>query len=167
MAHHDFKFQMERIFDAPRARMWEAWTNEEQLKAWFGPKGCPVFHSKLDLREGGSYHYGMRTPDGGEMWGRWTFVEIKAPERLVTIVSFSDPTGQNVTRHPWNASWPLKTLSTIDFIDMGDKTKISIVWQAYEATDAEAQTFEDGKDSMHQGWGGTCEQLETYLATHK
>ena len=76
-------FVISREFDAPRERVWKAWTDVEQLKQWFSPKGFTVIAAKMDLRPGGSYHYGMRAPNGQEMWGKWVFREVKAPERLV------------------------------------------------------------------------------------
>ena len=61
--------------------------------------------SKMDLRPGGTYHYGMRTPDGKEMWGRFVYREIIPPERIVFVNSFSDPEG-GITRHPMAPTWP-------------------------------------------------------------
>lgn len=167
MSPHDFKFNIERTFDAPRERVWKAWTNEDQLLQWFSPKGMPGFYSKLDFRVGGTYHYGLRLPNGDAMWGRWIFKEIKEPEKLVFIVSFSDETGKNITTHPMSPNWPKQTLSTVTFAPAGDKTKITVVWQVHEASDIEAQTFEKGRDSMNQGWTGTFEQLEEFLAIRK
>src|SRR5438132_1220647 len=60
-------FVITRVFDAPRELMWKAWTESDRLALWFGPKGVTIFHSRNDLRPGGTYHYGMRTPDGKEM----------------------------------------------------------------------------------------------------
>jgi len=82
----------------------------------------------------------------------------------VHIVHFSDPEG-GVTRHPMNAEWPLKTLSTITLEAQGDKTLLIVRWVPFEATDEEIRAFEEGKESMKAGWGGTIDQLEAYLAT--
>src|SRR5207249_2545205 len=103
-------FVISRTFDAPRELFWKAWTEADRLKEWFGPKGVTISHCTLDLRPGGIFHYSMRTADGHEMWGKWTFREIIPPERLVSIVSFSDALG-GVTRHPMSATWPHETLS--------------------------------------------------------
>lgn len=104
-------FVITRIFDAPRKILWRAWTDREELMKWFGPKGCTIPHAELDLRPGGTFHYAMRTPDGHMMWGKWTFREIAAPERLVMISTFSDAQG-GITRHPMSASWPLAAGNT-------------------------------------------------------
>ncbi len=157
-------FVTSRVFDAPRDRVWKSWTEAERLKQWWGPAGFKVHTCTVDLRPGGVFHYGMTTPDGKDMWGKFTYREIKPQERLVFIVSFSDPNG-GVTRHPWNANWPLEILSTVTFEAQGAKTKVSVQWApADSANDLERKTFDEGRDSMKQGWGGTMDQFAAYLA---
>jgi uncharacterized protein YndB with AHSA1/START domain len=156
-------FVITRVFDAPRDRVWKAWTEAERLKQWWGPAGFKVHTCKVDLRPGGVFLYGMKAPDGSDMWGKFTYREIKAPQRLVFIVSFSDPKG-GVTRHPWSPNWPLEMLSTVTFEEQGGKTKVTVQWlPADSATDVERKTFDEGRDSMKQGWGGTLDQFAGYL----
>lgn len=157
------EFVISRVFDAPREQVWRAWTEREQLMKWFGPKGCTLPYATLDLRPGGIFHYAMHTPDGHEMWGKWTFREITAPEKLVLISSFSDAQG-GITRHPMSANWPLETLSTTTFEERGGKTKLTIRWAPWNATESECNTFAAAHSGMQQGWGGTFEQLAAYLA---
>jgi uncharacterized protein YndB with AHSA1/START domain len=156
-------FVASRVFDAPRERLWKAWTDAAELKKWWGPAGFKVHTCKVDLRPGGIFLYGMTAPDGKDMWGRFVYREIAAPKKLVFIVSFSDPKG-GVTRHPWSPSWPLQTLSTVEFAEEGaGRTKVTVRWVPHEASDAEKKTFDEGRDSMKQGWGGTMDQLAGYL----
>jgi uncharacterized protein YndB with AHSA1/START domain len=160
-------FVLTRVFDVPRDLVWKAFTEPERMKGWWGPKGFTVFHSKMDLRPGGSYHYGMKGPDGTPMWGKMVFREIVPPSRLVFINSFSDEAG-GTTRHPLHMSWPLEMHSVMTFEDEpGGKTKFTIHWQAYNATAEEQNTFDTNHHSMRMGWGGTMEQLEAYLAKAK
>lgn len=157
-------FVLSRVLDAPRALVWRAFTEPDRLKEWWGPKGFTVLVSKMDLRVGGTYHYGMKAPDGTPMWGKFVFREIVAPERMVFISSFSDEAG-GTTRHPGHMSWPLQLLSTFTFEELPDgKTRFTIRWQAYNATAEEQKTFDAGHDSMRMGWGGTLDQLAVYLA---
>ena len=92
-------FVISRVLDAPRELVWKCFTDPERMKQWWGPKGVKILVSKMDLRVGGTYHYGMQTPDGKAMWGKFVYREITPPERLVFINSFSDEAG-SVTRHP-------------------------------------------------------------------
>ena len=155
-------FITSREFDAPRELVWKSWTEAERLKQWWGPMGFVVHTCKVDLRPGGLFHYGMSAPDGSDMWGRFLYREIDRPRRLEFIVSFSDPDG-GISRHPGHLQWPLQMLSTVTFEETHGKTTVRVQWDAYEATDAERKTFQDGMDSMQQGWAGTFEQFADYL----
>jgi uncharacterized protein YndB with AHSA1/START domain len=156
-------FVISREFDAPRELVWKSWTEAERLKQWWGPKGFVVHTCKVDLRAGGMFHYGMTAPDGSKMWGRFVYREIDRPRRLQFIASFSDPEG-GISRHPGNIHWPLQMLSTVTFLESNGRTTVTVQWEAHEATDLERQTFQDGMASMQQGWTGTFEQFDDYLA---
>jgi uncharacterized protein YndB with AHSA1/START domain len=156
-------FTITRTFDAPREVVWKAWTEVERLKHWWGPKGFKTTSAKLDLRAGGIFHYGMRSPDGQVVWGKFIYREIAAPERLVFVVSFSDEKG-GITRHPMSPNWPMEILSTITFAERDGKTDVTVRWQAINATDEERRTFEAGHESMRMGWTGTFDQFAEYLA---
>ncbi len=133
------------------------------MKHWWGPKGFKVISSKMDLRVGGGYHYGMLAPNGDPMWGKFVYREITPPERMVFISSFSDEAG-NVARHPLHMKWPLELLASFTFEEEPDgKTRFTVRWSPHNATDEERETFEAGRGSMKQGWTGTMDQLETYL----
>ncbi len=159
----DQEMVVTRTFNAPRELVWKANTELERLKHWWGPKGFTWLGGKLDLRPGGMFHYGMRSPDGVEMWGRFVYREIVAPEKLVFVVSFSDANA-GMTRHPWAPNWPLEVLNTSTFAERDRKTTITIRGIPINATDIERETFAAGRDSMRQGFAGTLDQLEAYLA---
>ena len=157
-------FVATRIVAAPRDLVWKSWTEVDRMKQWWGPKGFKVFHATLDLRPGGTFHYGMKSPDGHDMWGKFVFREITPPSRLVLMSSFSDPQG-DITRAPFpGLQWPLRMLSIITFAELGVKTEVSVRWSPHEATAEEQATFDGMHDSMRQGWGGTFDQLADYLA---
>jgi uncharacterized protein YndB with AHSA1/START domain len=158
-------FVIARVLDAPRAAVWQAFTDPERLKEWWGPKDFTVFASRMDLRPGGTYHYGLKAPDGTPMWGKFVFREIVPRERMVFVSSFSDEAG-GVTRHPLAPSWPLEIFSTFTFADEpGGKTLVTIHWRALDATAEEQKTFDGGHESMRQGWTGTLDQLVAYLGS--
>ena len=161
------EFVLTRVFDAPRDLLWKCFTDPERMKHWWGPKGFKVLQAKMDLRPGGSYHYGMQAPNGSAMWGMFRYREVVPPEKIVFVNSFSDEAG-GLTRHPMAPTWPLEMLSTFTFEDEpGGKTKFTIRWSPLNSTEEERNTFDAGFDSMRMGWGGTMEQLEAYLATTK
>jgi uncharacterized protein YndB with AHSA1/START domain len=158
------EFVIERVVAAPREEVWKAWTQAERLREWWGPKGFAVTYCKVKLRQGGGMHYCLKAPNGMDMWGKFVYQEIVKPEKLVFVSSFSDEK-QNVTRHPLNEGWPLQMMTTVTFEEQGgEKTKITVRWSPHAATEAERSVFDAGFDSMRNGWTGTFEQLEAFLA---
>src|SRR6202012_2605555 len=121
-------FILTRTFDAPRKLVWDVFTKAEHLKHWMGPSG-QLSHATVDLRPGGLFHYGMAMTNGTTMWGKWTFVEIVSPEKLVVIVSSSD-VDKGETRHPMAPVWPMETLSTTTLTEKGGKTTLRLEWTA-------------------------------------
>ena len=162
-ARNDAGFSISRDFAAPRDLVFRAWTEAERLAAWFGPVGFTTFSSRLDLRPGGLFHYGMRAPNGHEMWGKWEFREVKPPERLVFVASFSDKDAAT-TRAPFADDWPLEVLSTVTFSEKDGRTTLTMTAVPENATDAERKRFEEGFASMTKGWSGTLDALAAFLA---
>ncbi|MEO8558123.1 MAG: SRPBCC domain-containing protein [Rhodospirillales bacterium] len=157
------EFVISRLFDAPRERVFKAWTDAAELKKWWGPKGFKMLVSKVDLRPGGIFLYGMESPTGQSMWGKFVYREIVKPEKLLFVVSFSDEQG-GMTRHPLAPGWPLEMLNTVYFQTESDKTRLTLRAEAINCSAAERQTFIEGNESMRGGWGGTMDQLDAYLA---
>ncbi len=160
------EFVTTRLFDAPRNLVWQAFTEAGHLEKWFGPKGFKVNVAKLELRPGGTFLYSMQTPDGHTMWGKWVYREIVPPERLVSVVSFTDEKGTPV-RHPMSATWPLEVLSTMILSEQGNKTLLTGRSVPINASQTDRETFEGGFASMTQGFNGTWDQLAGYLASLK
>lgn len=156
-------FVISRAFDAPRDRVWRAWTEADRLKHWWGPQGCTVEHCAMDLRQGGLFHYNLRVSDGGIMWGRWLFREIAAPERLVFLSSFSDEAGA-VKGPPWGGNWPPEIRSVVTFAEEGVRTLVTVRWTVETGTEADRAAFLGMFDSMRQGWSGTFDRFAEHLA---
>ncbi|HTL51784.1 MAG TPA: SRPBCC domain-containing protein [Planctomycetota bacterium] len=156
-------FTLNRVFNAPRDLIWKCWTEKERLAEWWGPKGMALKVVKLDLRPGGIFLYSMTTPTGQEMFGRFVYREIQAPERMSHVVSFCDAQGQAI-RHPGAPTWPIECLSIATFTEKAGKTTIAMQFYPLNASDEEIATFKAGHDGMKQGFGGTYDQLDVYLA---
>ncbi len=162
------EFVISRVFDAPRDLVWRAFTEPEHMKQWWGPKGFTV-----DRFEHGSAPR-RHLPLRHEIPGRPRDVgQVHLPRDRAAGTAgasshiFSDESG-GITRHPMSPSWPLQMLSTFTFEDAGGgKTKFTVRWAPYNATEEERKTFDAGRDSMNQGWGGTLDQLAAYLAKAK
>lgn len=150
-----------RVLDAPRELVWAAFTQPEHLANWWGPPGCPTRVLALDLRPGGLFHYAMQSPQG-EMFGRFTYREITAPERLFFVLSFSDADA-NIVRAPFSATWPLELLCENRFADENGKTRLSMASAPFNASDEERAAFEAGRAGLKAGTSGSLDQLDKYL----
>ena len=160
----DRELVITRVFDAPRDLVWKAFTEPDRLTHWWGPKGFTTHVLKLELRPGGVFFYSQKTPDGREMFGKWVYREIIAPERLVIVSSFTDERG-NPVRHPLSPNSPLEMLGTSTFTENQERTTLTIRTKPINASESERKTFYDGESSMEQGFAGTFDRLDEYLAT--
>jgi uncharacterized protein YndB with AHSA1/START domain len=137
----------------------------DALSKWWGPKGFEWIAGTLDFRPGGVFHYGMRSPAGAEMWGRFVYREIVAPERLVFTNSFSDRAAHTV-RAPFAEDWPLEVLNVLTFTEAEGATTVAMRGTPHNATEAEKKRFASMKPSMNAGFGSALDELEKYLAQH-
>lgn len=76
---------VKRIINAPRERVYAAWTDQRHLAKWWGPKDVECIHASLDLRLGGTYRIGNRLPGGDEVWITGEYQEILPSEKLVFL----------------------------------------------------------------------------------
>jgi uncharacterized protein YndB with AHSA1/START domain len=157
------KLVITRVLNAPRELVFKVWSQAEHLAKWWGPKGFTMGVSKLDFRPGGVFHYSMKSPEGFVMWGLFNYRDIVAPEKIVFTNSFSDEEG-NITRAPFSASFPLEVLNELVLTEEAGKTTLTLTGGPIHATDEEMGFFSAMYASMQQGFGGTFDQLEAYLA---
>jgi uncharacterized protein YndB with AHSA1/START domain len=157
------EFTISRSFNAPRDAVWKAYSDLGALSKWWGPAGFTWIDGTLDFRPGGVFHYGMRAPNGDEMWGKFVYRDIVKPERLAFLTSFSDRAG-NTVRAPFAEDWPLEVLNELTFSELHGVTTVAMRGVPYNATEAEKKRFEAMKPSMNMGFKGTLDQLESYLA---
>jgi uncharacterized protein YndB with AHSA1/START domain len=160
------EFVITRVLDAPRELVWRAWTEADRLAQWWGPRGAKIRVISLDVRPGGMFHYSMQFRPGHEMFGRFVYREIAAPERIVFINSFSDAHA-GLTRAPFpqlHDRWPLEVLNTLTLREQGGKTTLMLVGSPINATAEEVAMYVSMFDSMRQGFGGTFDQLVEHLA---
>ena len=157
------EFTVSRTFAAPRDLVWKAWSEPECLAQWWGPRGCKLEVAKLEFRPGGIFHYSMKMPNGQMMWGRFVYRELVKPERIVFVSSFSNELGE-ATRGPFSPTWPLGILNNLTFTEQGGKTTLTMRGGPIDPTDDERSTFEGMFASMTQGFGGTFDQLDAFLA---
>lgn len=158
---------IERIFDAPRAMVWKAWTDPEMIKKWWGPEGFTAPSIKVDLRVGGKYIFAMHGPKGSEwdkdMYSSGVYKEVVPHEKLVSTDYFSDENGNKMkpTDYGQDTGFPSEMTVTVTFEDMdGGKTKLTITYPRPE----NEQHFQAMlKSGMKEGWNSSLDKLAASL----
>src|SRR3954469_11660788 len=82
-AGSDRELVLTRLIDAPRHKLYRAWTEPELLRRWFAPLPYVTPIAELDVRPGGSSLVVMRGPDGVDLPNRGVYLEVAPNERLV------------------------------------------------------------------------------------
>jgi uncharacterized protein YndB with AHSA1/START domain len=97
----DTEIVMTRAFDAPRARVFAAFTTPDLLKRWYGARGWHIVECALDLRAGGTWRFVWAGPGGATMASGGVYREVVPPRRLVMTESFADGwyPGESVVTH--------------------------------------------------------------------
>jgi uncharacterized protein YndB with AHSA1/START domain len=117
-----------RVFDAPRDLVFQAWTDPEHLQRWYAPRGCTIRFAALDLRQGGTFHSCIHTPDGHDCWCKGTYLEVAAPERIVYTMAIADQHGNLLgpVEAGMDSDWPRETTVTVTFAEVGGQTKLTL-----------------------------------------
>jgi uncharacterized protein YndB with AHSA1/START domain len=140
-----------RTIVAPRAKVFEAWTDPKQMARWWGPKDFTNPVCDLDVRPGGLIRIDMRAPDGVVYPMDGVFLEVVPPERLVfTGRAFDRDTNKTL----------LEDHNTVTFAEEGGKTKLTVVTRIL----ALAPEFAAAAAGMEQGWQQSFDRLQALLA---
>ncbi|MGE5041718.1 MAG: SRPBCC family protein [Candidatus Levyibacteriota bacterium] len=164
---------IEREFDAPVEKLWQAWTDPEMIKQWWGPEHFYAPSIKNDLRVGGMYIFAMHGPKDSQfdkdMYSAGIYKEIVPPSgsnpgKLVVTDYFSDEEGNMVS--PQEAgledpNFPKELTVTVLFEKVGvGKSKLSIV---YPKPETEEQVQAMLKSGMKDGWNSSLDKLGNVL----
>lgn len=142
-----FELVLERVIDAPRERVYEAWTSPKQMAQWFAPKPYKLIIHTMDFRPGGRFSMAMRGPDGEDFPFTGTYREIVPPEKLSWTGEF--------------ASGPADQISTVvTFEEQGQQTRVH-VRQTFHVMTPE---IEHATKGAQQGWTMTLDQLAEFCA---
>lgn len=135
-----------RIFKAPPALVFAAWTEPEHLAHWSGPEGFTTPHHEMDMRPGGRYRACLRSPEGVDHWVRGEYREIQPPARLVMTHAWENEHGQPGP----------ETLITITFSEEGaGMTRMDFRQSGF--TSAESREGHQG------GWSSSFDRLAAHL----
>lgn len=133
----DDRLTIRRTFDAPRERVYRAFTDPDELEQWFVPEGMEATVTALEPEPGGAFEVSW-TADEHRMDNEGTFVEVVENERLVSV----EETEAGELRVAY------------EFRDVDDGTEVVVT-----------QTFPGAvPDGVHEGWAGILDNLEAVVA---
>ncbi len=148
----DHELVLTRVLNAPREKVFRAWTEPELMKQWFAPRPWTTPKVEVDVRPGGASLVVMRSPEGEEFPSRGVYLEVVKNERLVFTDAY-------VTA--WRPSEKPFFTGVITFEDAGaGRTKYTARALHWTAADREAHE----KMGFHEGWGQCAAQLEEVAA---
>lgn len=123
---------IERTLPAPRAQVFQAFTEPSRLMRWFGPHGFQATHVQVDLRVGGAWRGGMRGPDGVELVASGVYREIAVNERLVFTYAWEEGGVRGE-----------ETVCRVELADEGAHTRLSFSQGPFQARES-AQGHQGG-----------------------
>jgi uncharacterized protein YndB with AHSA1/START domain len=133
-----------RTIDAPREKLFRAWTEPAQLTQWWGPPPARCPSADVDLRVGGKYRIANEFPDGRTVWIAGEFEKISPPSELVYTWQL-EGSGAQFER------------VTVRFEASGRKTEVLVLHERIADADVRAR--------HEQGWRGCLDGLARYAGT--
>jgi uncharacterized protein YndB with AHSA1/START domain len=154
-----------RVFEAPRALVFAAWTQAEHLAHWFGPHDVEMPFCELTARPGGVIHFCHQFASGQRLWVKGVFQEVQAPERLVFTHGFVDAEGRP-GRPPMFADWPLEAvyMTTVILAEHPRGTLLTVRQSVAPAGLAASAVVAEERRMAREGWLPTLERLAEHLA---
>ena len=143
----DREIRAERVFDAPRDKVYEAYTNPELIPQWWGPHGTTTVVDYMDMKVGGGWRFVGRDSDGNETAFRGTYRAVEPPERIEQTFEWEGLPGHI-------------SVETAVFEDLGDKTRV-ITTSLFHTAEERDGMLQSG---MEGGMNETYERLDALLA---
>lgn len=145
------RLQITRTFEAPREKVFRAWTDPKALKVFHAPQDSfTIPMVEVDLRVGGRYKIEMRAPDGKSHIATGIYREVVPPEKLVYTWKFEMGGKMDGTHLDMG-----ETVVTLEFRVKGNGTELTLTHELFPNAEE--------KDSHLQGWTGIVERLQKYV----
>lgn len=139
-----------RLYDAPPALVFKAWTDPAMVAKWWGPRGFTNPVCEVDARPGGRIRIVMRAPDGNDYPMRGELREVVAAKRLVFTNCAVDADDNAL----------IDGLTTVLFEEEGGKTRLTLTTRGIARVPQAVQWLQ----GMETGWTMSLEKLGDQLA---
>jgi uncharacterized protein YndB with AHSA1/START domain len=137
--------EIKRFINAPRERVYAAWTDPVQLKEWWGPKEVRTLEIVADTRVGGKYRWDLVNQEGEKMSVFGEYRELVPGKRVVFTWKWDD-----------DEAWENYTsVVSVDFFDRDGGTELTLKHEKLPS--------EESRDRHNEGWSSVIDRLEQYL----
>jgi uncharacterized protein YndB with AHSA1/START domain len=141
----ELEIVIERVFDAPRTLVFEAWTKAELVAHWWDPSGTPLAVCEIDLRPNGAFRFVNAGPVGAKYPFTGFYREITPPARLVIVGPSPASNGESVC--------------TLVFREHNGKTTLTMTFMCQSKADRDALL----EMRVDVGTTQTLDNLDEYL----
>lgn len=137
--------EIKRFINAPRDRVYAAWTDPVQLKEWWGPKRAQTLKIVADTRVGGKYRWDLVNDEGEQMCCRGEYRELVPGKRVVFTWKWDD-----------DEAWENHdSVVAVDFSDRDGGTELTLRHELLPS--------EESRNRHNEGWNSVVDRLEEYL----
>ncbi len=149
----DRELVLERIIDAPPAKLFKCWTTPELLPLWFCPPPWKVSKAVIDVRTGGNSLITMSGPNGEVVENPGVYLEVIENRKIVFTDAFTET---------WKPSAKPFMTGIVTFEDLGDgKTRYTAIARHWTVEDCQAHA----QMGFTEGWGVAADQMAALAAT--
>jgi uncharacterized protein YndB with AHSA1/START domain len=139
--------QITRFINAPRTRVYAAWTDPTQIKEWFGPEGVRTRSLSIDPRVGGKYRWDLTNSEGEEMSVFGEYRELIPGNKIVFTWKWDD-----------DDAWDTRnSVVTVDLSDRDGGTEVRLRHEQLPS--------EESRDRHTDGWNSVLDRLEKFVTT--
>jgi uncharacterized protein YndB with AHSA1/START domain len=139
-----FGLEIRRFINAPRDRVYSAWTDPAQLEQWFGPESVQTHEVVADVRVGGKYHWHLTNQEGEKMTVRGEYRELQPGRKIVFTWQWDD-----------DEVWENRTsIVTVELEERDGGTDLRL-------THVEIPT-EQSRNNHSRGWNEVLDRLDKF-----
>jgi len=137
--------QVKRVINAPRDRVYAAWTNSAQLRQWFGPENVRTRDLVADARVDGKFQWDLTNPEGEEMTVAGEYRELQPGRRVVFTWQWQDD--EEWERH--------ESIVTVEFSDCDGGTEVRLTHERLPS--------KESRDRHSEGWRSVLKKLDEFV----
>jgi uncharacterized protein YndB with AHSA1/START domain len=138
--------EIKRFINAPRDRVYAAWTDPAQLRQWFGPEKVQTRDLIADARVGGKFRWDLTNSEGEKMTCRGEYRELQLGKKIVFTWQWDD-----------DEDWENHTsVVTVELSDHDGGTELRLTHEQLPS--------EQSRDGHTGGWNSALDKLEKFFS---